>query len=464
MNHQTNVVKASLHTYEEAVAWIHSLVSSGIKPGLKRMEYLMEAFGHPQRRLKFIHVAGTNGKGSTCAMLTKVLKKSGYHVGTFTSPYLEKFTNRIQVSEQDIPEAEVLRIANEIKPIAEQLADTKWGHPSMFEVVTAMAILYFAKTEYPDYVVWETGLGGRLDSTNIVVPILTIITSIGHDHMEFLGDTIEAIAAEKAGIIKAGVPVVSTVMQPEALKVIEQTALEKSATLYVLGRQFTVQASGNNDQSAMQTLDFKGLYRELPGIPLSLAGDYQIRNAGAALMAIEVLRQYMALIVDDEVLYEAFNEVKWPGRMELIQAHPRLLLDGAHNPEGAEALVEAIKNQYTYQKLHFMVGMLAAKHHKDYFRHILPIVDSIIITEPDFRNSNAAENLAEKVNECIKDLLGDTVHSPIRIIVEPDWKLALEQLKDHTAEDDLAVVSGSLYLISDVRSRVLGHSESEKGW
>ncbi|KHF33539.1 Folylpolyglutamate synthase [Paenibacillus sp. P1XP2] len=210
---------SSLRTYAEAADWINGLIPFGIRPGMARIEKMMEMLGHPHRRLKFIHVAGTNGKGSTCAFLTRVLLQSGYTVGTYTSPYITKFTNRFQYNGEDIPEETLLMLANRLYPIVEEIAATELGSPTMFEVSTALAILYYAEECVPDIVVWETGLGGRLDVTNIVYPVVSVITNIGMDHTDILGDTVEQIAFEKAGIIKPGVPVVSCVQQPEAIEV-----------------------------------------------------------------------------------------------------------------------------------------------------------------------------------------------------------------------------------------------------
>jgi dihydrofolate synthase/folylpolyglutamate synthase len=458
MKNTNEAVHSSFQTAKEAIAWIVGRMEKlGIKPGLKRMELLMEKLGHPERRLQFIHVAGTNGKGSTCAYLSKVLQQCGYEVGTFTSPYLEKYSNRIQVNGQDIEDEILLQLVNQLKPIADEMAETELGAPTMFEISTALAILYFAKVKYPDFVVWETGLGGRLDSTNIVNPIVSIITNVGHDHMEILGDTLALVAAEKAGIIKAGVPVITTVEDPEALQVIEEIAKSKKASLYVLGRQFhyeTLSIELNH-----QSLHFRGPFRELKHVPVSLNGEHQLKNASVALMAIEVLRQYYALIVEDEDLFRGMGETKWPGRLEMVSNSPRILLDGAHNPEGAETLAAALTNIYSYNKLHFMMGMLSTKNHTGYLRHILPLVDTLILTEPDFHKKGNATQLAELAREILKEL-----NRQVEVIVEPNWKLALTALTSRTEQDDLAVVSGTLYLISDVRSWIFYQTDSEKGW
>ncbi|MBP1995928.1 bifunctional folylpolyglutamate synthase/dihydrofolate synthase [Paenibacillus eucommiae] len=444
-------------TGREAVDWIVKLVPVGIKPGLKRMELLMEKLEHPERRLKFIHVAGTNGKGSTCAYLSRVIHQCGYDVGTFTSPFLERYTNRISLNGEDIEEEALVKLTNQLKPIVDEIAESELGSPTMFEVSTALAILYFARVAFPDFVVWETGLGGRLDSTNIVTPIISVITNVGHDHMDILGNTLEQVAAEKAGIIKSGVPVVTAVEQPELLAVLEQAAQAKKATLYTLGKQFRLETVSS--EMDRQTFHFDGPFRQLKEVPVSLNGQHQVKNAAVAVMTLEVLRQYYALILDDDHLYKGLSETRWPGRLEMVSQNPRILLDGAHNPEGAETLAAALTDIYSYNRLHFMVGMLSTKNHTGYLRHILPLVDTLILTEPDFHKKGDASRLAELAQELMSEL-----NLQIEIILEPNWKLALEALKSRTEQDDLAVVSGTLYLISDVRSWIYYQTDSEKGW
>lgn len=458
MHQNEQAVDQGLADYGAAIKWITGLSAFGIKPGLERMERLMELLDHPERRLKFIHVAGTNGKGSTCAYLARVLVQNGYDAGTFTSPYIWKFTNRIQYNGRDIPEEELLLLSRRLKPLVEEIAETELGSPTIFEVSTALALLYFATVSYPDYVVWETGLGGRLDSTNIVTPVLSVITNVGHDHMDILGNTLEQVAAEKAGIIKPGVPVVTACEQPEVLEVIANTAKAKNATLYTLGKQFSYTAV--SEELNRQSFNWEGPFRRYEGVSISMNGEHQVKNASVALMALEVLRQYYALVLEDEDVLGGFAEAKWPGRMELISDDPRILLDGAHNPESAETLAVSLKSGiYKRRKLHFMMGMLATKNHTGYLGHILPIVDTLILTEPDYPNELDAQRLADTVRSMLPEAGVDPV-----IIVEPDWKKALEKLTEMTEPEDLAVVSGSLYLISDVRTWILYKTDSEKGW
>jgi dihydrofolate synthase/folylpolyglutamate synthase len=451
------VSRLGFNHYNEAIDWIVGRIPFGIKPGLSRMEALMERLGNPEHRLKFIHVAGTNGKGSTCAFLTEVLIQCGYDVGTFTSPYIETFTSRMKYNGVNIAEADLLLLCNQLKPHVDAIADTDLGSPTMFEVSTALAILYYATVVYPDYVVWETGLGGRLDSTNIVNPVVSVITNIGHDHMEILGNSLEEVMAEKAGIVKAGVPVISAVEQPEAIAVLEQICAKRKSTLYLMNREFQFQSV--TSQLNEQKFDFQGPFRKLTEQSISLNGAHQLKNAAVAIMTLEILRQYYALIVEDDVLLRALFETKWPGRLEIVSEQPRILLDGAHNPEGAQTLAAALQKTYTYKKLHLMMGMMATKHHSDYLRHILPMVDTLVVTEPEFRNKMDAIKLGELATNLKEDM-----KLQVNIVIEPDWKQAWLQLKDLTSSEDLGVISGTLYLVSDVRSWILYQSDSEKGW
>ncbi|RUT40684.1 bifunctional folylpolyglutamate synthase/dihydrofolate synthase [Paenibacillus anaericanus] len=448
---------SELKDYKEAVEWINGLIPFGIRPGLERIELLLERLGNPHRRLKFIHVAGTNGKGSSCAFLSRTLLECGYSVGTFTSPYITKFTNRFQYNLEDIPEATLHELTNRIVPFVKEIADSELGSPTMFEVSTAIAILYFAEVCYPDVVVWETGLGGRMDVTNIVTPIISLITNIGTDHTDVLGDTIELIAKEKAGIIKPGVPVISCVGQPEAITVLKETAAKHTSTLYLLGEQFHFDRKQLGE--TLQKISFHGPFRDLD-IDIAMLGEHQCKNAAGVMMVLEVLRQYMAFNLDDKEMLHGFQSTFWAGRLELVSEQPRILLDGAHNPEGAESLSRSIPEIYRYSKLNLMMGMLANKHHRAYLKHILPIVDTLILTEPDFRRKMDAQALFDLVVE-LRDSYGKT---NLEIIVERDWRKALSLLESRTEREDLGVVTGTLYMISDVRATLLHQTDSEKGW
>ncbi|BBI32526.1 bifunctional folylpolyglutamate synthase/dihydrofolate synthase [Cohnella abietis] len=451
----------SFHTAEEAMTWITGLTSFGIRPGMDRIALLLEKFNHPERRLKFIHVAGTNGKGSVCAYLTSVLRQCGYDVGTFTSPYLTSYSNRLQYNGHDIEDDVLIRLANQLKPATDELAQSEWGSPTMFEVTTALALLYYGTVAYPDFVVWETGLGGRLDVTNIVTPIISVITNVGHDHMDVLGPTLSHIAKEKAGIIKAGVPVVTAVSQAEVMEIVKETAVAKKASLYQLGGNFSYELLSAEENE--QKFSFQGPFRALQSLTVTLNGAHQVSNAAVAVMTLEVLRQYYALIVEDEDLAVGLRNTTWPGRLEMVSNHPRILLDGAHNPEGMEALKNALNDIYKFDKLNVMMAMMPNKNHEHSLRHILPMVDTLVITEPDFHKKMNAADLAAVASRLRKE-----IGQPRNVIVEPDWRRALELLQEASAssqdENTLNVITGTLYLIADVRSWLLHGTKSEKGW
>ncbi|MFC5402095.1 bifunctional folylpolyglutamate synthase/dihydrofolate synthase [Cohnella soli] len=453
---------AEFRSADEALAWILSLIPVGIRPGLDRINMLMEQFGNPQRRLKFIHVAGTNGKGSVCAYLTSVLRQARYDVGTFTSPYLTSFSNRMQYNGQDIPEDTLIALANRIKPAVDRMALSDLGSPTVFEVTTVLALLYYGTVAFPDYVVWETGLGGRLDVTNIVAPVISVITNVGHDHLDILGPTLADVAREKAGIIKSGVPVVTAVKPSESLDIVRETAKAKKATVYGLGNEFTYETTSSKENE--QTFIFQGPFRKVQSLTISLNGAHQVENAATAVMVLEVLRQYYALIVDDEDLSEGLRLTAWPGRLEMISGQPSVLIDGAHNPEGMEALTRALREVYRFDRLNVMMAMMPNKNHEMTLRHILPMVDTLVVTEPDFHKKMNAVDLAD-VAESLRTEIG----RPLDVIVEPDWRKALERLtalsgSSPDAVRTLTVVTGTLYLIADVRSWLLEGKNSEKGW
>lgn len=446
-----------LRSSDEAIAWITHLKLHGIKPGLTRMQLLLEQLNHPERKLRFIHVAGTNGKGSTCAFLAHTLRQCGYDVGSFTSPYIEKYAERIQFNGQYITDAALLAICNQLKPLVEAIESSEYGSPTMFEVSTLIAILYFSEFVFPDYVVWETGLGGRLDSTNVVHPLVTVITNIGFDHMDILGHTLAEIASEKAGILKSGVPLITAIDSLEARMVVDQIAKAKQVTIYALGEQYHFHpVSFEKDR---QSFDFKGPFRDIPQVGIGLNGEHQMQNAAVAMMTLEVLRQYYACLIDDEDLKQAMQSTTWPGRLEMIAHHPPVLLDGAHNVAGAQVLAKAIRTSFPHRRLHMIVGMLATKDHAAYLEPLLPMVHKLIVTEPDFMKKADAHQLAIIAQQLIQEK-----NSEVELIVEPDWQAALQHLLDGHQAQDLLVVTGSLYLVSDVRASLLHQSASEKGW
>ncbi len=447
----------------DAIAWLESQVSHGIKPGLKRMEWMMEELGHPHRNLKWIHVAGTNGKGSTCAFIESVLRRGGFDTGMFTSPYITSFQQRISYNGEPIADVDLLRLINQVYALSDQLNQTDLGAPTMFELVTVVSILYFATIAYPDYVVWETGLGGRLDSTNIVVPVISVITSIAMDHTEFLGDTIEAIAAEKAGIIKAGVPVVTGVQDSEALNVIRRIAKEKNATLYEAGKHFQTIEIASGGPAHGDTFQFEGIFSTYTPVVSGLIGSYQKINASIALMTIDVLRQYLALVVDSEEVIKAITDVQWPGRMEWINKEQTLLVDGAHNPQGAQALAQTLFQWPEDRKpFIFLIAVMGTKDVRGILPSWLPLASEMIVTTLPVRGGMNAELLNDAMIK-ERERMGFDGQVSVRMIA--DWKEAISQWKLAVADSGgTGIACGSLYWIADVRRWVKDGLESSKGW
>ena len=311
-------------TYREAIEFLHQLRWFGAKFGLENTLKLAALAGNPHERLRFIHVAGTNGKGSTCAMLESIYRAAGVRTGLFTSPHLVAFGERVQVNRRLIPESEVARLVEEVQNLVEQgWPKGSETHPTLFEVVTVMALRYFEEQEC-ELVIWETGLGGRLDATNIVTPLASVITNIEYDHQKWLGSTLASIAAEKAGIIKRGVPVVTGAQNPEALAVIQGRAREQAAPL-------TLVTLADAKQPPLDTLQ------------LPLPGEHQRMNAAVALATVHILAT--PIPVGEEALRSGLLDLHWPGRLQWVTrpSGQRILLDGAHNPAGVEVLAAALQ-------------------------------------------------------------------------------------------------------------------------
>jgi dihydrofolate synthase / folylpolyglutamate synthase len=429
-----------IRTYNEAVEWIHGRLKFGIKPGLERMEWMMERLGHPERRMKAIHVAGTNGKGSTVCYLRNILQEAGYSVGTFTSPYVEQFNERISVNGVPISDEEIVELVNVIKPLVEEVEQTELGAPTEFEVITAMAMYYFGKMNIQDVVIFETGLGGRFDSTNVIYPLISVITNIGFDHTHILGDTLREIAFEKAGIIKAGVPVITAVEQEEALQVIFEKAKAVKAKAYVLGSDFIIkdhEAIENGEQFSVDTLFSK--YQDLT---ISMIGSHQVKNAALAVMAADYLRVYYSFIIEEEALRSGLEKAQWIGRFEKVSDKPTIIIDGAHNEEGIKSLVDTIKAHYANKKIHVIFSALRDKPLEKMIQPLADIAASITFTSFDFPRAAKAEEMYEKCEHKNKAF-------------NEDWKQVVSEKKKEIANEDVLLITGSLYFISEVRSSML---------
>jgi dihydrofolate synthase/folylpolyglutamate synthase len=398
-------------TYAEANQFLYGLQIFGANFGLERTRKLAALAGSPQNKLRFIHVAGTNGKGSTCAMLESIYRAAGLRIGLFTSPHLVSFRERIQVNRQLIPENELIRLVEEIQPLLKEFSAD--NHLTLFEVVTVIALKFFAEQKC-DLMIWETGLGGRLDATNIVTPLASVITNIAFDHEQWLGDTLEKIAAEKAGIIKPGIPVVTATAEPSALAVISKIAREKNAPLI------------RSQKSEVRSQKLR----------MSLIGEHQKLNAALAMATVEVLQKQIP--VSEEQIHVGLQNVNWPGRLQLIGKPngQKILLDGAHNVAGAETLCAALEKDFASAKPVIIFGALADKNWPHICRILAPLA-AIIITVP------VASARAADAHELAK-----TFHSANPAAETTACKSFSEAM---IACNDAAfiVVTGSLYLVGE---------------
>ncbi|MCR6595312.1 bifunctional folylpolyglutamate synthase/dihydrofolate synthase [Bacillus halotolerans] len=426
--------------YEEARSWIHSRLKFGVKPGLDRMKQLMARLDHPEKNIRALHVAGTNGKGSTVAFIRSMLQEAGYTVGTFTSPYIITFNERISVNGTPITDEEWVTLVNQVKPIVEELDQTEHGQPTEFEIMTACAFLYFAAYHQVDFVIFETGLGGRYDSTNVVEPLLTVITSIGHDHMNILGNTIEEIAGEKAGIIKEGIPIVTAVTQPEALQVIRHEAERKSApfqSLHDTSRIYNEKALPAGEQFSLKTGET--CYED---IRTSLIGTHQRQNAALSILAAEWLNRENIAEMSDAALRSGLIKAAWPGRLELVQEHPPVYLDGAHNEEGIDKLTETMKQRFPDSDICVVFSALKDKPYHDMIKKLETIAHSIHFASFDFPRASLAKDLYDASEISSKSWNEDPEH-------------VIKLIESKKGSNDIVLITGSLYFISDIRKRML---------
>ena len=415
--------------YEETIAYIHSAYWKGTKDGLSRTRELLSLLGNPQNGLRFIHVAGTNGKGSTCAMLASILHAAGYRTGLYTSPFVNRFNERIALNGVPISDRDLVDIFGRIRPIVEDMP----RKPSEFELITCAAMLYYREQKC-DVVVLEVGMGGEFDSTNVIdTPLLTIITAMGFDHMKYLGSTMTEIASAKAGIIKPNGVTLIYGENPEADKVFSDTCGRMHSRLVVTDH------SGMVDHA--HTLRGHDLsFGPYAHIRLPLIGSHQVKNAAVVLTAVEELKK-AGLSIADEAVYVGMASVKWPARMELLSEEPVFLLDGGHNPHGFCAAAETLGELFPGRKVTVMMGVMADKDHGDMIRRLLPLAKRFITVQPDSPRSMSAESLAEEIRS-----LGG-VAEPAGTVKNGIKKMLLE-----ARPEDVLLAIGSLYMAGDVRT------------
>ena len=373
-------------TAQEAIDYIENYSWSTTRLGLERTRALLHSLGDPQKKLKFIHVAGSNGKGSTCAMLDSILRQAGYRTGLYTSPYIQDFCERIQLNGQNISGKDLARITEQVRNIADTMED----HPSQFELVTAIAMQYYSEQQC-DIVVLEVGMGGELDSTNVIdCPEVAVITNIGLEHTEYLGDTLTLIAQAKGGIIKHGCEVVCYDSEPETMQTLQKISLARNATCHI---------SRASDLELL-SYDLNGQRFLWKGheYSLSLLGAHQLRNAAVVLETVDILQEHGWSIPESSV-GKGFLEVRWPARFELLRREPLFILDGGHNPQCAQALVRNLEDYLPGQQFTFLVGVLADKDYRQMLQLVAPFAKDFICVTPDSPRALSARELAEIISE-----------------------------------------------------------------
>lgn len=411
--------------YLASLEYLYSLEKSGIVLGLDNISWLLNLIGNPERSFSNIHVGGTNGKGSVVCMLSMILRNAGYRTGMYTSPHLIDFNERICVDGKNIPNEQVVELTDRIRRLATQAQG--FHSFSFFDFTTAMALLHF-KEKAVDWAVVEVGLGGRLDSTNAIRPVVSVITNVEIDHVEYLGDNIPQIAAEKAGIIKDGVPVV-TGATGEALRVIRKKGADRSKVL-VLGEDFSYEKVDD------QRMSYKGLQWDLKEVHVGLRGDHQLGNAALALCTAEVLLQSATRLSPDKAA-TALLEAQWPGRLEIAEQNPTVLLDGAHNPHGAQSLAAFLKKEHGDRRTILVFGVMKDKNWREMLSLLSPLADDIILTKPATDRAAPPELLAKFLP---------------RATIADNVKNALYSAKKRASRKDLIVVTGSLYTIGEAKT------------
>jgi dihydrofolate synthase/folylpolyglutamate synthase len=413
---------------DKVFVYLDSLGLHEIKPGLGRIRKLLEFLGNPQDSVPGIIVGGTNGKGSASAAIASVLKAGGYRTGLYSSPHLIDVTERIKINGREIERPELARILLGVMRASEK---STGGSASYFEVLTAAAFVYFAESKV-DFGVLEVGMGGRWDATNVITPLVSVITNISKDHMEYLGGTIGEIATEKARIIKPGVPAV-TAARGRALRVIDGYAGRINSPLMVYGMDFS--SAGETTDC----FDYTGSVWELRGLRSNLKGLYQIENLSLAIAALEALYEFHGIEVEEKNLRQGLLEIEWRGRFEVLRKDPPLILDSAHNPGGAKALVESLRLMHPSLKFTFLVGMLRDKDHGSFIRELAPLAGKFIATEIESERALSAEALARKISRIF----------PGPVVVEKDYRKAYGEL---LKQKEPACIVGSLYLTGAIEA------------
>jgi dihydrofolate synthase/folylpolyglutamate synthase len=422
----------------ESIKWVYSFDKYGSKLELDRITIMMKRLGNPEKQLKIIHVTGTNGKGSVCQFVGSILHQAGYKTGVYISPHLERFSERMTINGQEILNEDIDGVVAVVQPVVDAMID-EGNPPTFFEIVTAMAFVYFTQQQV-DFAVVEVGLGGRFDATNIVLPMVSVITNISLEHRQQLGENVESIAFEKAGIIKKQVPVI-TAAEGKAREVISRVAREHHAPLTVIEQTSWQRLSASLENQEFLVHGFLKDYQLSTG----LLGRYQGENIALAVAVVEHL-QMLGVFVADRDIGNGITHTLNPGRMEIISENPMLLLDGAHNPTGIKMLKESLEHDFSYHRLILILGILADKDITDMVPMITPLSEIIIIAPPQNPRACDPKRLQEKI-----------VQSGFskQLLIKETVTDAIDYSKTVAATDDLICITGSLFTVGEARTYLL---------
>ncbi len=414
-------------TYKNALKYIYSLQKFGIKFGLSKTENILKTFGNPHYNKKYIHIAGTNGKGSVASFISSVLKESGYKVGLYTSPHLVRFTERIKINGIEISQKDAANLIFELKKIF-----IPEEPPTFFEAVTAMAIIYFCRQK-TDIDIMEVGMGGRLDATNVINPIISIITNISLEHQQFLGSRLIDIAKEKAGIIKEKVDLITGVTQSHIIRFFEYKAKEMNVSMFRIGKHIRYKKVANK-------INYYGIKEVFRGIEPGINGIFQARNVATAIGTLELLKE-KGFFIPREAIYKGIKNTFWPGRMHILSKSPYIILDGAHNPYAIKMLVKSIKERFKKYRLILVIGIMKDKDIKAMLGNILPLSDYVIYTRPAYSRAATPETLAD---------LGKVFNKPTEII--PILKNAIDKALNLANKNSIILITGSLFTVGEALS------------
>jgi dihydrofolate synthase/folylpolyglutamate synthase len=416
------------NAYEKCLTAMYGLHRFGIKLGLDIISGILNSLDNPQETFNCIHIAGTNGKGSVAAALSTILHRAGYRTGLYTSPHLVSFNERICIDNQPVSDDDIVAAHAKVTGAFKGDRET-----TFFELATAMALYEFGRKRV-DWAVIETGMGGRLDATNVLNPDLCIITNISLEHQSYLGDTIAQIAGEKGGIIKKGIPVITGVRQPEAISTIDKIASEKAAPLYRFKEAFNIRPLSDN------TFDYRGIDTGLDRVAVGLFGDHQLENAALVLAACETLNRTGKATLPEEAMRYGLKENKWPGRLEIVAGSPTLLLDGAHNLVACETLAHFLKTRFAHRDITLVVGILDDKPYEKMLALLVPACKKLILTRPIIDRALEPEALLPVVKPYAKETT-----------IIPSVPDAVNHAIDTAGADEVVCIAGSLYVVGEAR-------------